>query len=191
MKDTKKERDFKDNTLRKIGNYKLIRILDEIDLNISFSAISDNIGIGSDTLKNFLSKYNLYNIANNKDIDKSIESAQEEIDRLKQYNEHKNEIVRKSINNKDTISVEQDIIKFNIEKFKFNNKNSLKILEALEKEATTRDCFNCAYRERSISYCWYTIITNKVNNILMNKCNHYVDIHELLKLIKENNNDKK
>lgn len=69
--------------------------------------------------------------------------------------------------------------------FKYRHSKSIETLEKLEVESTLKKCINCAYRERHISYCWYTMITNKINKIENNKCKHYVDIIKLLKQIQK------
>lgn len=37
------------------------------------------------------------------------------------------------------------------------------------------DCWRCAYRDKDVNMCWYTITTNKYNNRTKESCNHFVN----------------
>lgn len=46
------------------------------------------------------------------------------------------------------------------------------------------NCSKCMYKERNIGYCWYTMTTNKQNNMKDGLCEHFVDREEILEDLK-------
>lgn len=65
-----------------------------------------------------------------------------------------------------------------------------KVLRANEetKCGVSAICFECAYRETSISHCWYLMTTGKTNKLEGNKCRHFVNREVLREFIDEYNN---
>ena len=63
------------------------------------------------------------------------------------------------------------------------NRKTVKLIESRETtvQLESKNCLECIYRDREIGHCWYTMTTNKANNISANKCDHFVDKNIILK----------
>lgn len=67
---------------------------------------------------------------------------------------------------------------FSIEKHGAKYKSLLRKSEQTTTD-TCHDCIRCAYRNKEIGHCWYTMITDSRNSVRDNTCKHFVDIGKL------------
>ena len=62
------------------------------------------------------------------------------------------------------------------------NSHIVKLIKSKEERVHINSfiCTKCIYRESEIGRCWYTMTTNKVNDIKDGYCNHFVDKQNIL-----------
>jgi MoaA/NifB/PqqE/SkfB family radical SAM enzyme len=65
----------------------------------------------------------------------------------------------------------------------FVTKEQKKVLEDNEEETNEpkKDCMKCAYRNREIGHCWYTVITNESSYATSKSCSHFVNLEKVAK----------
>ena len=57
------------------------------------------------------------------------------------------------------------------------NRDFVKYLESLEQNTNNipLDCYRCAYRDKHVNMCWYTVATHKAKHpTVQYKCTHFV-----------------
>lgn len=169
----KKWEDKKQADIAKLESYGLDRIGLELLNGKTISQFYETFKIDEDALSYYFKKLELKEKAR-RQIDKAV---REKVELSSKNVKELKDIIKadKSEKTKD----EKTDKHFNIEHTDFVEREKLRKMESTTLDMKTK-CMQCAYRNKEISNCWYTMVTNKPSRASDNRCTHFVDIKEFI-----------
>lgn len=164
----KKWEDKNQADIAKLESYGLDRIGLELLNGKAISQFYETFKIDEDALSYYFNKLDLKEKAR-RQIDNSMKEKVELTS--------KNEPAQKGNTKKIKSEKEKADRQFNIEHTNSAEREKLKKMESTTLDTRT-NCMQCAYRNKEISTCWYTMVTNRPSRASDNMCTHFVDIKE-------------